>query len=468
MNFADIQVWDGILHFSSLALLLLLSNVLRRKIPFLKRSLLPTAVIAGFLGLFLKETLFTPIFGAEQYDETLSVLRVFTYHAIALGFIALGLKTGVALKVRAKNNKSLFSGLLIVSTYLLQGLIGLTLTITLAYTIFPNLFKASGMLFPMGFGQGPGQANNIGNIYEFDYGFVGGSSFGLAIASFGFLWASIAGVIYLNWLYKNKRIEKAETQKTKLVSSQEIETPDEIPVAEAIDKFTVQIALVLTVYLFTFGIIYGVVTLMNTGVLGDFGIQTVASLVVGFNFIIGMLLAMAFKHLFLWLRKINLMTRQYPNNYMLNRIAGTFFDFMIVSAIAGIRVEDLSGLWIPFLSVSFIIGIATLFYVIFMTKRIYPEYPVQASLGMFGMLTGTASTGIVLLREADPNFETPVANDLVVGSSTAILFGFPILLLVGIAPESTLATFITLGIIIVLTVIVVGLLLKLNPISRKA
>ena len=51
---------------------------------------------------------------------------------------------------------------------------------------------------------------------------------------------------------------------------------------------------------------------------------------------------------------------------------------------------------------------------------------------MFGNLTGTAPSGIALLREIDPNFESPAADDLVTGSSTAIMFGAPILLITGI------------------------------------
>lgn len=66
------------------------------------------------------------------------------------------------------------SGALIVSTYIVQGILGLIISISLAYTIMPNLFKASGILLPMGYGQGPGQANNVGSTYE-QLGFAGGS-----------------------------------------------------------------------------------------------------------------------------------------------------------------------------------------------------------------------------------------------------------------------------------------------------
>ncbi len=465
MDFSQFEFWTGIVHFGILSLLLLFANVLRRKIPFLRKSLLPTAVIAGFIGLLVKETVMLRLAGFEAYMETVIYLRMITYHAIAIGFIALGLKINPFMKTETRKGRNVSSGLLIVSTYLIQGIAGITLSLFLAYTFFPDLFKASGLLLPLGFGQGPGQAQNIGNLYETTHGFIGGTTFGLAVASFGFIWASSAGVIYLNYLYRKGKIEKSDEQKAALTSAQEIETPDEIPLAEAIDKFTIQVSLILVVYLATFGFIYGSNVLFNAGLLGDFGQTTVGPLIVGFNFIIGMLFALAFKRLFLWLRKVNLMTRQYPNNYMLNRIAGFVFDFMIVAAISAIRIEDLSALWIPFVLMVFTIGLVTIFYVKHLCKRIYPEYEHAATMGMFGMLSGTASTGVVLLREVDPNFKTPAASDLVVGSTMAILFGFPILLLVGFAPLGTIHTFITLGLMLVFFGIIIFALHKLNPVS---
>ncbi|MBO7700655.1 MAG: sodium:glutamate symporter, partial [Eubacteriaceae bacterium] len=70
-------------------------------------------------------------------------------------------------------------------------------------------------------------------------------------------------------------------------------------------------------------------------------------------------------------------------------------------------------------------------------------------ISMYGMMTGTISSGVLLLREIDPNFETPAANNLVIGSSFAILLGAPLLVLVSLAPKSDLMTLVTLGLIIV-------------------
>jgi len=53
---------------------------------------------------------------------------------------------------------------------------------------------------------------------------------------------------------------------------------------------------------------------------------------------------------------------------------------------------------------------------------------------MYGMLTGTASTGIILLRELDSKFETPAADNMVYQNFPAIVLGFPIMFLATLAP----------------------------------
>jgi ESS family glutamate:Na+ symporter len=45
------------------------------------------------------------------------------------------------------------------------------------------------------------------------------------------------------------------------------------------------------------------------------------------------------------------------------------------------------------------------------------------------MLTGTASTGMILLREADPDFESPASENLVYQTLPAIVLGFPLLII---------------------------------------
>ena len=73
---------------------------------------------------------------------------------------------------------------------------------------------------------------------------------------------------------------------------------------------------------------------------------------------------------------------------------------------------------------------------------------------MYGMLTGTASTGTILLREIDGEFKTPAADNMVYQNFPAIVFGFPLMLLANLAPEQPILTFaILVGFFIVMNII---------------
>ncbi len=79
---------------------------------------------------------------------------------------------------------------------------------------------------------------------------------------------------------------------------------------------------------------------------------------------------------------------------------------------------------------------------------------------MFGMMTGTISSGVLLLREIDPSFRTPAANNLLTGTSAAIVFGAPMLVLIGMAPKSTTLLFMTLGLMVVYFILLLLFMLK--------
>lgn len=56
------------------------------------------------------------------------------------------------------------------------------------------------------------------------------------------------------------------------------------------------------------------------------------------------------------------------------------------------------------------------------------------------MLNGTASTGVILLREIDRYFATPAADNLVYQNFPAIVFGFPMMLLAALVPVEPVKT----------------------------
>ncbi len=458
MNFsaANTSLWNFIIQMGILAGIMLLANVLRRKISFFRKSMVPTAVLGGFVALIFRET------GILLLN--VSFLEMVTYHTIGIGFIALSLRTPSKYEESEKKDfTALKSGALIVSTYLIQGIVGLIISIGLAYTVYPSFFKASGILLPMGYGQGPGQANNVGSTYE-QLGFAGGQSFGLSIAAAGFVCACVVGVIYLNYLNKKNKVKmQASHYLSGSVTVEDFQDNNEIPISQSVDRLSVQFALVLLVYLGTYLVSLGITSWLEQSLPGLS--KTVSPLIWGFNFIIGSILAIGCRAVFNSLTKAKVMTRQYTNNYLLSRISGSAFDFMTIAGIASIEFKDLSGLWVPFILMAVIGGIVTFVYLKWICKKIYSSYEHEGMVSMYGMLTGTISSGVLLLREIDPSFKTPAANNLLTGSSFAIALGAPMLLLIGMAPESDTMLFVTLGLLIVYLIPL--LFIMLNARSRK-
>ncbi len=436
LSAANHTLWNIIIQFGIIASAILVATFLRRKVPAIRKSLMPTAVLAGFLLLLLRSV------NVLRLD--INMLEMMTYHGIAIGFIALSLRVTPEKSAEDKGNlTAIKTGALIVSTYLVQALVGFAVVLPLAYTVMPNLFKASGILLPMGYGQGPGQANNVGTTYE-ALGFVGGRSFALAIAAAGYLCACIIGVIYLNILARKNRLARQRSGDVSgSVTVDVFQDKDEIPISESIDKLSMQTALVIIVYLAGYLVTWGITS--GLAAVSPGLANSVSSILWGFNFIVGSALAMLLRFILKKLRKNRVMTRQYQNNYLLSRISGLAFDLMIVAGIASINIGDLTGLWVPFVLLSIAGGAVTLVYLQWLCKKLYPNYYYEGLLSMYGMLTGTISSGVLLLRELDPMFDTPAANNLIVGSSTGILFGVPMLIFIGMAPKSDLMLFITIG-----------------------
>lgn len=456
MNFWDFSAW-GFFNLMTVVLgSLLVAQMLKRSIPALEATLIPTSVLGGGV-LLLISSVFKWVTGEEFFDTAFfggngaAWLELLTYHTLALGFTASALKSSSSKFTKERNIEIFNTGLTTVSTYLLQAFVGMIICI-IAALFLPDLLEAAGLLLALGYGQGPGQAMNYGSIYEAQYGFIGGKSFGLTVASMGFLCASIGGVFYLNVLKRQGkiRLDKGSQQKT-----EQVEGSNEIPMQESIDKFTIQIALILVSYMIAYGMMSALGSLL----------PGMRATIYGFNFILGVLAGSLVKTVLNACNKRNIIHRNYTNDFLLTRATNFFYDIMVTASIAAIRM----GIIGKYLGVLLIMGFAglivTYVYVHFICKKLFPAYADQQFLAMFGMLTGTASTGVILLREIDGDFKTPVADNLVYQNFPAMIFGFPILLLATMAPTKP---YMTLSIVFIFMIAMNILLLRSLIFKKKA
>ena len=460
-NFWDFNVWGGINLIAALLISLILANALKRTIRPLQASLIPTSVLGGLLLLLAagiykvitKRTLFeSAVFGGNGTTN----LEIITYHMLALGFIATTFKSSGGKLTKKRTGEIFNTGVTTVSTYLLQGVFGMVISLIAALAV-PGFFKAAGILLPFGYGQGTGQALNYGGIFENDYGFAGGKSFGLSVAALGFLSASIGGVIYLSWLKRKGRIT-VSIGSEKAFRSEEIQGVNEIPMQESIDKLTIQVALVITAYLISYLLMF---------FLGK-ALPGMRSVIFGFNFLLGVLSATLVKLVLGLMKKMKILKREYVNDFLMTRTSNFFFDIMVVAGIAAIRLSVLQKYWGIILIMGIIGLVITFIYNHFVAKTLFPEYTEEQFLMMYGMLTGTASTGIILLREIDPEFKTPASDNMVYQNFPAIVFGFPMMLLATMAPVRPWLTLIILTLFFIVMNVILFRNVLIRMIRKKA
>lgn len=445
-------VWKDLLQIMLLLGFLLIGNAIRRLVPFLKKAFIPSALIGGLLLLGI-DVFCRYVLDFELVDRR--VMQIITYHALAIGFIAMSLKT-----VEKKNNKlgakAVMNGMLTGGTYMLQAVCGLIVSLIFFYLGIEKFYDA-GIILPLGFGQGPGNALtwdvNFSEVLEYE--FTGNGSFGLTIASVGFVVASIGGLIYINYFKRKGEIVYKEEKLNRSV--EDFEKQGEIQDSESVDKSTIQMAFVGISYLLAFLI------MVFLSKLSDWtGVALFDSIAWGFNFIFGVITATLVKTIMNLLHKKNVVTKYYINNYQMDRISGTAFDLMIVAGVAAIDINVVKKYAWLIIALCVVGTLVTFIYVKIITKHCFKDIKHEAFLVNFGTLTGTASNGMIMLREIDPNYETPTSSIYIISQFPAMLFVAPLLLLLSMSAKSITSCFIALGIFFALFVIYTVFLLLMG------
>lgn len=442
MNLCDMDVWSFVLTLSYLFIAMILANVLRNVCRFIRRLMIPSSVLGGFL-LLLANWLFKVLTGAPLYPT--SSLEILTYHGLGLGFAALSLRA-TEKKAGRSSSAGFDTGVTVVNGYLLQAIMGLVVTIGLYYLI--DSFFASGILLPMGYGRGPGRRITGGHTYEVSYGFTNGTSFGLAVAAMGFGLRQCGGRDLPQLAPAQGHLPgEMGSDVQEEISLSTFAGENEVPLTESMDKFTIQLALVFIAYALAFLCMRLFNLLLDPTGQGPPGIAgTIQSTIWGFQFLFSSVFALLIRAAMKSLRRKGVIRREYTNTFMQNRIAGFMFDLMVVASIAAIDLSAFRqvNFILPLGIISVVGAVGTYYYLRFVCHRIYPWYEHEAFLSLYGMQTGTASTGTILLRELDPKFQTQAADNLVYHMPWAILFGAPMFLLMGVAPQGVTQSLITL------------------------
>ena len=392
--------FDGILTFAFLSVLLLMGVGLRARVGFFQRFLVPSCLIGGVLGLVLMHTWVLGI-------ETATVEAV-AYHFFNISFISVGL-TRDANGSEHQAKKQMIKGpawmaLMQGLTFPMQAVLGGLLVILLGW-FGVQLFPTFGFLVPLGFNEGPGQALSIGKVWE-GVGFADAATIGLTFAAVGYFFAFFVGVPLVNRGIRSGRATFGSRQLprdflTGILNRQgTAESAGRLTIHSGnADTLAFQSALVGGVY----GITYGIIQFI-----GGFLPADVAGMLWGFFFFFGLGIALVVK----WaMQRLNI--QSLADAGVQRRITGFSVDFLIVATVAAIELKIVWDYLLPIGLIALVNGVMTTALVVYFGRRL-SAYSLERTAAIYGVVTGTVSCGLLLLRIVDPDFKTPVAYELAV------------------------------------------------------
>ena len=428
-------VWAFLVQIGLLLMFMMVGNILRRTIPLFRKCLVPSALLGGAVLLAVDIT--CKQFGIILVDNRL--MQVITYHCLAIGFAAMSLKTEKSTH-KTTRTQVIEYGALQGGTYMLQAFVGLGLTLILFLLTRGGrvISYVCGLILPLAFGQGPGNALswdiNFTNTPAAQ--FAGNGSFGLSLASIGFVVASVFGVLYINIYKKRGTLHIRPARPDGEFIDQTNPSGGEIPDSESVDKFTLQAGFVALAYALSFGF------MCLLGILSDF----TNSIAWGFNFLWASLAGMVIRFAVKLLRRYSLMHREYINNYQMDRISGFSFDLMIVAGVSAIQINDIKNYILPIVILSLAGTVITYVYIRKVAKECFKDFEHEFFLMSFGTFTGTASNGMILMKEIDPGLRSPTSSLYILSNFPAMVMIAPLLLLLSFAGRSLMNAAIACGI----------------------
>ncbi len=423
--------WQYVLMIIYVFLFMFIAKVIKEKLGLFKSIVMPTSLLAGFLGLIFGPELLGAV-KVELFGQSFRLGLQFDpdyYESILFFFMIIGFVSLTLTERQSKQNRqSIDSGLFIVATYIFQGLIGLMVLYFMAATFKPEIFTGLGLILPLAFGQGPGLASSIGESWDKTTGIGYIQQYGLTLAAIGFIVGGVIGVILLNYYIRKYKLNVVRLKDLKGVKTKQVdfETLNEVNFN---DNLLVQIVWLSLIFLLTYLVSYGFYHLMLP--LGEIG-KTIGDLILGFSYLFGVFIAIGFRGLLRVMESRGHRAKPLINDYMMHNISAFALNVMITASIMAIKISSIKDYWELLIIITIVGTIGTLLFVPLLGRYVFRQNPNHYIITMFGMLTGVAATGLALLRGIDPDLETDTADNVVVlGSAIAAPIGIPMMVLLG-------------------------------------
>ena len=139
----------------------------------------------------------------------------------------------------------------------------------------------------------------------------------------------------------------------------------------------------------------------------------------------------------------------------------------IVAGVAAIEINDIKNYILPIVILSLVGSVITYVYIRLVSIECFKDFEHEFFLMSFGTLTGTASNGMILMKEIDPNLRTPTSSLYILSNFPAMVMIAPLLFLLGFAGKSLTNALIALAIFFVLWCVYTVFLFRRRIFKKK-
>jgi len=443
-----------ILAFGWVSAMLLIGVLLRAKVSIFQKYLFPASLIGGLIGFVL--------ISVGWVNIPHKTFTVFAIHFFTLNFISLGLTGNDAKAADGGSMKktilkgSAWMGLTFSFILLTQSLIGFGFNAL--FNMFGTpIFTGLGGLVGNGFAQGPGQTVAIAAVWQNAFKIQDAISIGLTFAAVGFFVASLIGVPLAYWGVKKGLATHAPQdlpQDFRVGISEKNQGPSAGQLTTHsgnIDGFAFQLAMVMFVYFLTY---------FACGIMKGLLPPAVKPLAFGLMFLWGMIIAIFFRMILVKLGGGHLI-----DNNVQRRLTGTCVDFMIVATLMAVQVAAVWAHIGLLATICIVVAVFTFWIVLFFGRR-SGEFAFERTVALFGYVTGTAASGLLLLRIVDPEFKTSVPTEMGMMNMFALATTLHLSFFIYILPKVGLPTY--LGVVAGTAAGILILLFVFKLVNKKA
>lgn len=377
-----------------IGILLVIATVIRLKVGFLRKAFIPASLIAGLMGLALGP------YGLKAIpkDMMTSMSRLPTQMIIVVfACMFLGQKKKT---LNQEYTKEIAASVIWTWSASFQQFF---IPCLLAATIFSSINPLFGCLFEVGFAGGHGTASGMATMFKETFLWADGVDLATTTATIGLLAGIFGGIALINYAVRHK-YTKVLTTKASANNQQEVFDEGTRKAnaygtisQDVIEPFAFHVGIIGAAIILGRFIVWGVGKITGYGSLPLFPFCMIGGWILN-----GIIQKTSFA--------------DYLDRNTFQRIQGICLEILIVGAMASIKVPVIIKYWFPLLLTSVIILVVLFFWMFKVCPHIFAHDWFELAITHFGVKTGVAAVGYMLLRTSDPEMKTEAGSLYALGT----------------------------------------------------